>query len=359
MKLSPVHRRRTTRALLSLACIAAAATWAPQVSAAEGPLQSQMCRMWIVNRAHFALSGGRIVNNHGNGWVFPMGSRSMSDGDIRESLNFTGNGASGAVTYSFQRVKTGADNRKEVELDYGLEFSSDGRFVLRCRDKDDPQGCFEFTQEPARPVRLSLPPADKPRVLEAPTVWHLLMVHRDECRKGLLPRLEALRSDWRIDATLTAAEEELVKLAAGAEKPDRQQWAAWVTELGDPLCTRRERAERKLREAGPAVLAFLNRLNTAPLDTEQQIRVRRVIHALSVQQGEDTPENIAALLIGDPQVWLALLSHKDVAVRRAAVKQLELALNAPVKVDPKADPASQAKAREEVSRQVEKLAAKP
>ena len=129
--------------------------------------------------------------------------------------------------------------RKSIS-DYGLEFSSDGRFVLRCRDKDDPQGYFELTQEPGRPVRLSLPPADKPRVLEAPTVWHLLIVHGDDCRKGLLPRLEALRPDWRIDATLTAAEEELVKLAAGAEKPDRQQWAAWVNQLGDPLCTRRE-----------------------------------------------------------------------------------------------------------------------
>ena len=166
--------------------------------------------------------------------------------------------------------------------------------MLHCRDKADPQAYFELTQEPGRSLRLSLPPADKPRVLEAPTVWHLLIVHGDECRKGLLPRLEALRPDWRIESTLTAAEEELVKLAAGAEKPDRQQWAAWVNQLGDPLCTRRERAERKLREAGPAVLAFLNRLNTAPLDAEQQLRVRRVIQALSAQQGEDTPENIAA-----------------------------------------------------------------
>jgi hypothetical protein len=283
----------------------------------------------------------------------------MSDGEIRENLAFNGNGTTGSVSYSYQHVKTGPDNRKDVDLDYCLEFSSDGRFVLRCRDKGDPQAYFELTQEPGRSVRLSLPPADKPRVLEAPTVWHLLIVHGDECRKGLLPRLAALRPDWRIDSTLTSAEEELVKLAAGAGKPDRQQWAAWVTQLGDPLCTRRERAERNLREAGPAVLAFLNRLNTAPLDAEQQLRVRRVMQALSAQQGEDTPENIAALLIGDPQVWLTLLSRNDLAVRQAAVKQLELALNAPVKIDPKADPASQIKAREEIRRQIEKLAAKP
>ena len=39
------------------------------------------------------------------------------------------------------------------------------------------------------------------------------------------------------------------------------------------------------------------------------------------------------------------------------MKQLELSLNAPVNVDPKADPASQAKAREELTKRIEKLAA--
>ena len=113
MKLSTIHQLRITRACLSLACVAAAACCTPQVSAAEGPLQSQLCRMWLVNRAHFGLSGGRIVNNHSNGWMFPVGSRSMSDGEIRENLTFNGNGTTGSVSYSYQRVKTGPDNRKE------------------------------------------------------------------------------------------------------------------------------------------------------------------------------------------------------------------------------------------------------
>ena len=199
--------------------------------------------------------------------------------------------------------------------------------------------------------------------MKSPAWWNpplfgtCCIIHGDDCRKGLLPRLEAFRPDWRIAATLAAAEDELVRLAASAEKPDRQQWAAWVKQLGDPLCARRERAERQLREAGPAVLAFLNRQNMGPLDAEQQLRIRRVVRVLSTQQGEDTPENIAALLIGDPHVWLTLLSRGDETVRRAAVKQLELALNGPVNLDPKADPATQAKAREELAKRIDKLAA--
>jgi hypothetical protein len=319
-------------------------------------MQTQLYKTWIVNRAHFGLSVGRVVNNHGNGWIFPTGSQAVSDSEVRERINFNGNGASGSVVYSYQHTKTGADNRKEVDLDFGLEFSSDGRFLLRNRDKAEPQAFFELAQVPGQPVRLSLPPADKPRVLEAPTVWHLLIIHGDDCRKGLLPRLEAMRPDWRIGATVTAAEDELVRLAAGAEKPDRQQWAAWVNQLGDPLCARREHAEAQLRDAGPAVLAYLNRLNTGPLDAEQQLRVRRIVRVLSTKQGEDTPENVAAMLIGDPRVWLRLLSSGDESVRKAAVKQLELTLNAPVNVDPKADPASQAKAREELRKRIEQIA---
>jgi hypothetical protein len=237
-----------------------------------------------------------------------------------------------------------------------VEFNSEGRFLLRYKDAEAPQSYFELTQVPGQPVQLSLPPTDKPRVLQASTLWHLLVIHAEDCRKGLLPGLEMVRPDWRLASMVSAAENELVKLAAGAQKSDRQQWAAWVDQLGDPLCTRRERADRKLREAGPVILSYLNRLNMGRLDAEQQFRVRRIIRALSVQQSEDSPENVAALLVGDPYVWLALLSRDDEAMRRAAAQQLEEILGAPVKIDPKADPSSQAKAREEIRRQIEKLA---
>ena len=146
--------------------------------------------------------------------------------------------------------------------------------------------------------------------MEAPTVWHLLIIHGDDCRKGLLPRLEAVRPDWRIGATLAAAEDELVRLAAERGEARPPAMGRLGQTLGDPLCARRERAERQLREAGPAVLAFLNGLNTGPLDAEQQLRIRRVVRVLSTQQGEDTPENIAAMLIGDPHVWLASLARR-------------------------------------------------
>jgi hypothetical protein len=236
-----------------------------------------------------------------------------------------------------------------------IEFTSEGRFLLRYVDKDEPQNYFELLQTPGQPVRLSLPPADKPRALQAPTVWHLLIVHAADCRRSVLPRLEALRPEWRVAATVSAVEDELVKLAGSAQKLDRQQWAAWVEQLGDPLCARRERADKKLREAGPAVLGYLGQVKVDRLDAEQQTRIRRIVRVLSAQQGEDTPETVASMLVGDPNIWLALLSRDDEATRRAAAQQLELILGAPVKIDPKSNPATQSKAREALRERIEKL----
>jgi hypothetical protein len=323
-------------------------------------MRTPLYQQWIMNRAHFELSGGRVVTGNNGNWSYPTGSQAVADADTHERISFNGNGVSGSVVYSYQRSRTVADtskteNKKELVLDLAIEFSSEGRFILRYTDKDEPQSHVELLQTPGQPIRLSLPPADKPRVLQAPTVWHLLIIHVDDCRKSLLPRLEAMRPEWRIAATVSAVEDELVKLAGSAQKLDRQQWAAWVEQLGDPLCARRERADRNLRAAGPAVLGFLGQLKMDRLDAEQQSRIRRIVHVLSTQQGEDTPETVASMLVGDPNVWLALLSRDDEATRRAAAQQLELILGAPVMIDPKADPAGQAKAREEIGKRIEKL----
>ncbi len=289
-------------------------------------MQTQLFQRWITHQAHFEMSGGRILSNNGN-WAYPNTPKADADGDTHERISFNSNGATGSVAYSYQRTKTVAEDKRDVVLDLAIEFSSEGRFVLRYADKDEPQNFFELLQTPGQPVRLSLPPADKPHVLQAQTLWHILIIHAEDCRKSVLPRLEGLRPEWHVAATAGAVEDELVKLAGSAQKPDRQQWAAWVEQLGDPLCARRERADRKLRDAGPAVLGYLNQMKMDRLDAEQQSRIRRIVRVLSAQQGEDTPESVASMLAGDPNVWLALLSRDDEAMRQAAVQQLELLLN--------------------------------
>ncbi len=331
-----------------------AATCAAGTIAAQEPSNSPLFRQWISGQNKFAIVNGRVVSTNG-GWMFGMPRQVATEGPIREQITFGGNGLSGSLTYLYQSGGDQAAKPSDPKVEFVLEINSDGRFVFRYTDKDHPLRYFHLTQVPGQPLSLSLPPSDKPRVLQAPTLWHLLIIDAEDCRKQFLPMLEGIRSNWNLGLTAQAAEDELVKMAAVSRKSDRKEWDAWIKQLGDPqLWTRRERAERNLRDVGPPLLGYLNRLDMSRLDAEQKSRLRRIIRDLSAQSGEDTPQHVASMLIEDPLVWLALLSRPEESTREAAVQQLSVLLNVPITVDPKASPESQAKARDALRKQIEK-----
>ena len=96
-----------------------------------------------------------------------------------------------------------------------------------------------------------------------------------------------------------------------------------------------------LRAANPAVLSYLQQVDFSRLDAEQQMRVKRIIDALSDRFGDDTPEQVATWLAGDASVWISLLTRSEPATRRQAAQQLVAMLGGPITVDPEADPATQ------------------
>ena len=322
----------------------------------EGPSNSPMFQQWISKFSRFSFVGGRVAATTNNGnWMFGLQRQTSSDGPVREQITFNGNGVSGSVAYTYQRNSVPADKRNDPRVEFGLDFGSEGRFVLRNSDKDHAEKCFQLTQLPGQPVSLSLPPSDKPRVLRAPTIWHLLIIHAKDCREQFLPMLESLRPDWHVGLTAQAVEDELVKMAAVSRRPNRKQWEAWVNQLNAPLWTQRNRADQNLRDVGPAILGYLNRLNMSQFDAEQRSRLHRIIRFLSTRTSEDTPEHVASMLVEDPLIWLALLSRPEEPTRQVAVQQLTVLLNAPIAFDPKAEPDSQAKAREELRTRIEKI----
>ena len=294
-----------------------------------------MFQQWIVQRIRFVFVGGRIVNSTG-AWIPGLPKQLSKDPPVSEEVNFNGNGTTGSLAYRYQRSGAPADRRSDPIVELSIDVSSDGRFALRYADKDHPLRYFHLTQVPGQPVSLSLPPFDQPRVVQAPTVWHLLIIYAEECRQEFLPILESIRPNWRVGLTVQAAEDELVKMAAMSRKSDRKQWEAWVNQLGDPVYRQRDKADQNLRDVGPAVLGYLNRLNMSQFDAEQKSRLRRIIRFLSTQTGEDTPEHVASMLFEDPLVWLALLSRPEESTRQAAIQQLTVLLNVPITIDPKA-----------------------
>ncbi len=318
--------------------------FAAATARAEPPVRSPMFQQWVGRAMHLSVVGGRIATEP-NGMQFGSGQSVLNDGKVHEQVSYTGNGATVSIKYQ----------RTAPEGEFSIEIAVDGRFHLHNSVKAKPEENVDFRQDPGQPVVLTTGVESKPVVLQSPSLWHLLILHPDECKGQLLPLMDAVRPELHIARTATGIEAELVRLAAAGRQSDRKQWATWIDQLADPMFTHREAADRKLRAVGPAVVGFLGGLDLKKYDAEQQFRIRRMLKSLSLPAGEDTPEYAASTLIEDASIWLALLGRPDVAVRKAAAQQLAMILDGPLTVDPAADPASQQSARDELRARIEKL----
>jgi hypothetical protein len=200
---------------------------------------------------------------------------------------------------------------------------------------------LEFSQPLQGKTVLKVGPEGKQRIYSAPNLWHLLLAYPAETKQYLVPLLALLHPNWRLSESAATLEMELIRKADGNETLDRKHWAALVEQLGDDSFAKRQAADRAIRAADPAVLNYLQQFDFSRLDAEQQFRLRRIIEALSERLGDDTPEQTASWLAGDPSVWLILLNRSEAATRRQAARQLSAMLGGPIPVDPEADPSTQ------------------
>lgn len=336
-----MHRIRTS--FFAVAIVLLGGTLVAAQQPAQHPPAMPLLRQNAVGRMRLSIMAGRIVN--ATHWHFGNSTSTQTSGSSKEQLSLQGNGATGSLSYE----------RTSPDEEFSLELNSDRRLRFRWSNKaEGPTAArqVEFVQTPGEPITLTIGPKDRPQVYRAATLWHLMIQQPEECRLHVMPVLDAMNSQWQFPRALAAVEADLLKMA-GIRRTDRQQWDDWIQQLGDPKFTKREAADRQLRTVGPSLLGYLNRLDFDRLDAEQQFRVRRTIKFLSRQTSEDTPEQVAASLVEDPSVWLALLSRSDEPTRRTAAQQLTAILGGPIPVDPAADPASQQKARDELREQIE------
>lgn len=223
--------------------------------------------------------------------------------------------------------------------------------IRRARKGGSPVTPVDFVQAAGKPLSLTVGEGSDQRVYEAASFWHLLLAEPELSRRHLVPLLRLLVPDADPLKTAADVESELLRLAAAQPLPDRRIWAGLVEQLGDERFARRQRADRKLREAGPAVVSYLRGLDTGKLDAEQSFRVHRIIQSFSSNQAADTAEAVAEWLLPDVRVWLVLLGRDSQSTRRLAADRLALLLGEPVAFDPAAEPATRQK-------QIDRLRAK-
>lgn len=193
---------------------------------------------------------------------------------------------------------------------------------------------LEFTQI-NQGLQLELARADLRQAYTAPTLWHLFLAHPRICQQHLLPVLHQLRTDWQLDAQAARVQDTLLHLTTGWES-DESALNQLIDQLASESYPVREAADRQLRRRGFSILAFLDRLDRSRMDTEQRTRVRRIRESLHVESG-DTPQRIALWLIEDKPIWLTLLGHEQLDVRRLAAGHLDRLCKEPIDFDPSAD----------------------
>jgi hypothetical protein len=325
--------------------------------AAQEPWSSEMLRnngmQFIIDSGRIIFDGNRIHNTQLSNTSAGNGDKSGRRKDARgkersslseEALSFRNDTGDPSMTYE----------RNNSEEKLSIEITAGDRLRIR----RIPQGTsgvlpLEFVQAPTEKLTLTVGGADHQEVHRATSIWHLLIMQPEKCKEHLIPLLELLRSDWDLTNTVSKVEERLLLGVDGDAAAERARWVKWVEDLGDDQFARREAADRSLRAAGPAVLNYLRQLDFNQLDAEQQFRLRRIGSAVSCQATEDSVEQIAVSLAGDPTVWLALLSRPQKAARQMAAQQLMAILGEPIPVDPNADPSSQLAQREELQARIE------
>lgn len=273
------------------------------------------------------MTAGRIVIvSHDPTRSTNVISRSV-DQQERLQLNF----GNGLVTLSYEMVTP------SMQLTINVTDSEEV-IVRRLPKGDSTDAALEFVQPADGPISLRLTQGTRREQLRSPSYWHLALSWPHVCETQLAPILEILRPDWALSKTATALEAQLKRDARRFRPLDRSRLDELLRELGSHEFAQRESAERQLRAAGETILPFLRAIDRSRLDAEQAFRVRSVIHGMHSDLDDDTPENLAPWLVGDPHIWLALLDRDQEPMRRLAAEQLGRLLDKPLDFDPAAEP---------------------
>ena len=212
---------------------------------------------------------------------------------------------------------------------------------------------LRYQQPPRGDVTLAVG-GQTARDVVAPSLWHLLLAEPAICRDHLLPVLAELSADWRLAEETAAIQAELFAAAAEADVVSQERsWQKLVDDLASDSFRQRQAADASLRNGGQSVAAFLRRLKAPSLSAEQRLRVERI--SQSFEDGSsDTPQRVAAWLLGDRALWLSLLAHPEVEVRLTAVEQLRRLTGRPIDFDPNADEKTRELELAEVARQMDR-----
>lgn len=210
----------------------------------------------------------------------------------------------------------------------------------------------QFLQRPGQPLLLCVGSGSSQRRYRAASLWHLILAQGDDFATHLAPLLEAMQPSWRFDELAEQVQSELMRQAESSSFTTHRQVRKLIVELDDDSFSRRREVDQKLRQLGVTALPSLSRLDPSQLSREQRARVTRIRRDLTVKEA-DTPERVSAWLVEDETIWLTLLDHEELSMRRQATQHLAKWLLGPFPFDPAAEPGVRMQQVAELKRQLQ------
>ena len=227
--------------------------------------------------------------------------------------------------------------RTRPTLTLSIELVDGDRLVIERESKDPVKTVpLRFEQRREEDLQLSVGTGANRRVIQARSLWHLLLAEPDLCQRELVPLLKLLQPGWQLMETTAAVEKSLFEIAESHASQDRKRLKALVARLASDRFAERRTAERALQRLGESALPYLLALDPGALDPEQRRRIRRLTDR-TTSGGEDDVVQIAARLSADRDVWLALMGRSEAAERRLAAEQLAELLDRAIEFDAEAD----------------------
>lgn len=312
--------------------------WAqkPSLTPQGRSLMAELTRQGTVRPA---IVSGRIIV-----WRVPirLAPVQRNVGGIKEKLTIRA--LDRRVHADYER--SGADEQVSIEI-----FGDVRARLARIPKEGSDRVPVEFVQPEQGPISLVVGAPGQQQVYTAPSLWHLVLAQREVCQQHLVPLLAMINDGWDVLNTGDQIEQTLVDRMAHQVPPDRRHWDGLVEQLGRERFTQREAADRELRALGPRVIWYLQTLDLKRLDPEQRFRVQRILLDLTAADQEDTTDQVARWLAGDPQAWLILLNRDEEATRRLAAEQLQYLVDRPIPFDPEADAQTRQKQWERLRQQ--------
>lgn len=275
--------------------------------------------------ARFEIVSGRVtLTDTRLGQKSTLASNNPEKG-IRESLSFS---AKSPESASLHYEYASASQRMFVDVERSKQVT-----ISLLSRVDNDFAAVRYRQPARGDVTLVIDDDVETREIVAPSFWHLMLAEREMCCRHLVPVLESVRPNWRLEPRARQLEDALFDVARSGKLPDAGRLRQLVRQLRHPKFERRQAADRQLREMGQSVLAFLERLDEKALDVEQRTRVRNIKQALTVTDG-DTPVRVASWLADNSHIWLTLLDRADAKKRSTAAKHLEMICGQSLPFDP-------------------------